>query len=83
MTSCVPDLRLDGLGVYGDGSCCELDTDGRLGIEIELIACETAEKVGFTNARVSDEDDCKNELLVPNDKIIVSTFEEELQRGDC
>jgi hypothetical protein len=54
----IPDLSLDGFGVDLDGAGGELDTDGRLGVEVELVASESAQQVGFTNARVSDEDDC-------------------------
>jgi hypothetical protein len=46
----VPDLGLDRLGVDLDGSCRELDADSRLGVEVELVAGETAQQVGFTDA---------------------------------
>jgi hypothetical protein len=46
----VPDLRLDGLGVDLDRPGCELDADGRLGVEVELVAGESAQQVGFTDA---------------------------------
>lgn len=54
----IPDLSFDGLSVDLDRSSREFNTDRRLGIEVELVAGETAQEVGFTNARVSDEDDC-------------------------
>lgn len=46
----IPDLSLDGLGVDLDGSGSELDTDGRLRVEVELVAGESAQQVGFTDA---------------------------------
>ena len=57
LPSSVPNLCLDGLGVDLDGARGELDTDGGLGVEVELVASESAEKVGFTNTRVSDQND--------------------------
>ena len=55
---CVPDLCLDGLCVYLDGSRGEFDADCGFGIEVELIACESTEEIRFADARVSDQDDC-------------------------
>lgn len=55
LTSSIPDLRLDGLGVDLNGSRGELDTDGGLGVEVELVSGESAEKVGFTDTGVSDQ----------------------------
>lgn len=54
----VPDLGLDGLGVDLDGAGGELDADGRLGVQVELVAREPAQQVGFADARVSDEHHC-------------------------
>ena len=59
LSSCVPDLRLDSLCVNLNWSGCELYTDGWFRVEVELVACESAQKVGFTNTRISDQDDCK------------------------
>ena len=49
LTGCVPNLCLDRLGVYLDGAGSELDADGRLGVEVELVAGESAQQVGFTD----------------------------------
>lgn len=57
----IPDLGLDRLGVDLDGPGGELDTDGRLGVEVELVSSESAEKVGFSDSRVSDQHDCRFE----------------------
>lgn len=46
----IPDLSLDGLGVDLNGPGSKLDADCRLGVEVELIASETAQQVGFTDA---------------------------------
>jgi hypothetical protein len=64
LPSSIPNLRLDRLCVYLDRSGCELYTDGGLRIEIELIACESTQQVGFTNAGVSDQYDCGGRLSV-------------------
>ena len=53
----IPNLRLDGLRIDLDGPRGKLDADGRLGVKVKLVAGETTQKVGFTNARVSDQDD--------------------------
>jgi hypothetical protein len=55
LSSSIPDLCLDCLCVYLDGSGRELHTDSRFGIEVELIAGETTQEVRFTNTRVSDQ----------------------------
>lgn len=49
LTCCVPYLCLDRLCVDLDRSGCELDSDRRLGIEIEFVSCETAQQVGFAD----------------------------------
>lgn len=59
LPSSIPDLRLDRLRIYLDRPGCELYTDGGLGVEVELIACESTQQVGFTDARVSDQYDCE------------------------
>lgn len=51
----IPDLRLDRLGVNLDGPGGELDADGRLGIEVELVARESAQEVRLSDTRVSDQ----------------------------
>ena len=54
----VPDLSLDGLGVDLDGTGRELDTNGGLGVDVELVTGESAQKVGLYDTRVSNQDDC-------------------------
>lgn len=63
LTSSIPDLCLDSLGVDLDGARGEFDADGGLGIEVELVASESAEKVGFTNTGVSDQNDFEEEII--------------------
>lgn len=48
LAGCVPNLRLYSLGVHLDRTGSELDADGRLGVEVELVAGESAQQVGFT-----------------------------------
>jgi hypothetical protein len=57
LSGSIPDLRLDRLRIYLDRSGCELYTDGRLRVEVELIAGETTQEIGFTNTGVSDQYD--------------------------
>lgn len=49
LARCIPNLCLDRLGVHLDGAGGELDADGRLGVEVELVAGEPAQQVGFTD----------------------------------
>lgn len=49
LAGCVPDLCLNRLGVHLDGAGRELDADSRLGVEVELVAGEPAQQVGFTD----------------------------------
>ena len=58
LSSGIPNLRLDGFGVNLDRTGGELDTDGGLRVEVELVSGKSAEKVGLSNTRVSDQDDC-------------------------
>jgi hypothetical protein len=53
----VPDLRLDRFGVDLDRSGGKLDADGGLGVQVELVSGKSAEKVRFSNSRVSDQND--------------------------
>ena len=64
LSGSIPDLRLDRLRIYLDRSGCELYTDGRLRVEVELIAGETTQEIGFTNTGVSDQDDCGGGMSV-------------------
>lgn len=56
LSGCVPDLRLDRLVVDLDATGRELYTDGGLAVKRELIAGESAEKIGLSDTRVSDKD---------------------------
>jgi hypothetical protein len=42
---------------------CKLDTDSWLGLEVELVSCESTEKVGFSDTWISDQDDLE-EIVV-------------------
>ena len=50
LASSIPDLRLNCLRIDLDRAGSKLDADGRLGVEVELVACESAQQVGFTDA---------------------------------
>ena len=60
----VPDLGLDGLALGLDGLGGELDADGRLGLEVELVAGEAGEEVGLADAGVADEDDLEQIVVL-------------------
>lgn len=64
LSGSIPDLSLDCLSVYGDGTGGELDTDGGLGLEAELVASESREKVGFTRAAVTDQNHLEEVVVV-------------------
>uniref|UniRef100_J3N277 Uncharacterized protein n=1 Tax=Oryza brachyantha TaxID=4533 RepID=J3N277_ORYBR len=51
----VPDLGLDGLVVDDEGAGLELDADGGLGVDAELVAGEAREDLGLADGRVADE----------------------------
>ena len=57
LTSCIPDLCFDGLGINLDGPCGELNPNGGLGVKIELVACETTQEIRFADTGVTNEDD--------------------------
>ena len=46
------------LAVVLDAARGELDADGRLGVEVELVAREAAQQVRLAHARVADDDNC-------------------------
>lgn len=50
----VPDLCLDSLAVNVDAPRRKLDTNSRLGLEVELVTCETRENcVSVASTRVA------------------------------
>lgn len=58
LTSRIPDLSLDSLRIYLNGAGSEFDTDGGLGVQVELVTRETAQKVGLSDTRVSNKHHC-------------------------
>lgn len=50
LTSGVPDLCLDGLGINLNGSGCKLHPYGGLAIKIEFISGESAQEIGLSDA---------------------------------
>lgn len=55
LASSIPDLSLDRLGIHLDRAGCELDTDSRLGVQVEFVAGEPTQQVRFTNTRVTNQ----------------------------
>ena len=64
MASGVPNLGLEDLVIdpYGPGG--EFNSYGGLGLEVELVACEPGEKVGLSHARVSDQHQLEQVVVV-------------------
>jgi hypothetical protein len=60
----VPDLRFDDFAIVLDAARRELDTDGGLGVEMELIAGESAEQVRLADAGVADDDHLEQVVVV-------------------
>ena len=54
----VPNLSLDYLAVMLNAAGRKFDTNGRLRVKVKLIACETAEQIGFANTRVTNDHHC-------------------------
>lgn len=64
LTRGVPDLGLDGLAVDLDATGCELDADGGFAVEVEFVAGEAREQVGFADPRVAYQHHFEEELCV-------------------
>ena len=58
----IPDLGFDCLSIDLDGSGREFDADGRLRVQVELIASESAQQVRLPDSRVSNEHHYSREL---------------------
>lgn len=59
----IPDLCLDGLGINLDRAGGELDADGRLGVQVELVASESTQQIGFSDSRVSNQHHCSEGMV--------------------
>ena len=60
----VPNLGLDDLAVDLEAAGGELDTDGGLGLEAELVLGEAGEEVGLADAGVADEHHLEEVVVV-------------------
>ena len=58
LACCIPNLGLDRLGINLKGTGSELDTNRRLGIQVELISCKTAQQIGLSNTGITDKNNC-------------------------
>lgn len=63
LTGGIPDLRLDGLVVDLNAARGELDADGGLAVQVELIAGESREQVGLSDTGVSYEHHLEQEIV--------------------
>lgn len=55
LSSCVPDLSLDGLAFYLDAACGKLHPNGALALQVELIPGEAGQQVTLPYTRISDQ----------------------------
>ena len=60
----VPDLGLDGLAVDLDAARGEFDSDGGFAVEVEFVAREAGEEVGFADAGITYQHHLEEELGV-------------------
>lgn len=60
----VPDLGLDDFGIDVQGAGGELDANGGLGLQVELVLGEAREEVGLAHAGVADEDHLEEVVVV-------------------
>ena len=69
----VPDLRLDGLVVDDKRPGLELDPDGGLGVEAELVAGEARQDLRLADSGVADEhhlEDVVNLIPAPRHRLL-------------
>ena len=64
LACCVPDLSFNDLSIYIDASGCKLHSNGRLRFEAKLIARESRQKVRLPDARVTDQDNFEEIIVV-------------------
>lgn len=63
LTSSIPDLRFDRLGVDLDRSSCEFNTDRRLRIKVEFVPGKATKQVGLANTGVPDQNDWEESAI--------------------
>lgn len=73
LAGCVPDLGLHLLALDFDDLSLELDADGGLGVEVELVTGEPGEKVRLADGRVPDHHYLEEVLLFPSFLILISS----------
>lgn len=56
--TCIPYLGFYGFSLDGDGSGGKLNADGGLGVQVNLISCESEQQITLSNSTISDEHDC-------------------------
>jgi len=60
----VPDLGLDDFGIDVQGAGGELDANGGLGLQVELVLGEAREEVGLAHAGIADQDHLEEVVVV-------------------
>merc|ERR1719454_1173950 len=64
LSSRVPDLGLNGLPIHLDGSSGELDPDGGLRLQVELIPCEPGEQVRLADSGVTNQNNFEKVIVL-------------------
>nr|KYP33522.1 hypothetical protein KK1_045614 [Cajanus cajan]KYP33524.1 hypothetical protein KK1_045616 [Cajanus cajan] len=64
LTSSVPNLSLDNLVINANASGGELNTNGGLGFEAELVSREARKKVGFADTGVADQHHLEQVIVI-------------------
>lgn len=75
----IPNLRLDRLVIDLDATRGKLDADGGLAVQVELVAGESREQVGFSNAGVSYEHHLEEEVVF----VVISHAGGFVGKGSC
>jgi hypothetical protein len=58
LACCIPNLGFDRLGINLKGPGSEFDTNGGLGIQVELISGKTAQQIRLSNTGITDKNNC-------------------------
>jgi hypothetical protein len=64
LSSSVPNLSLDDLAIHIQAPGGELNPDGGLGLEAELVASEPGEQVGLAHTRVTDQHHLEEVVII-------------------
>lgn len=60
----IPNLGLDDLIIDVDAAGGEFHTDGGFGFKAEFISGKTRQEIGFSDARISNQDDLEQVIII-------------------